>query len=192
MRKMKKLGLMMVMALAIGCGDDDGRGGMDAGNVTFDAGGSTDAGGATDTGIVLTDSGNPMPDAGNDAGQMMCTYLQTPTGVPDAELPGCMAATLTCLMGCSDQTCAQGCYASDMPCQTCVSRQIIACALDMGCSDEFNGINCCGQENGCGMDVQACLSGPCAAANTAFDTCVSGVQTACQAQAMRCFPAAGG
>lgn len=193
---MTRLGLILMLALGVACGDDDVRmadtgtaptdAGTDAGQITFDTGPEEDAG------IVLVDAGGTdSGPVGTDAG-LTCTPRPI-AAIPPAQLPRCEAATLQCLIDCgADAACQGGCLAADatpaaegIDCQICISSQQISCGVSMGCDDEYGIVDCCIQDNMCAD--QACIDTNCGAQQTGLQTCLQGVGAACMPAVQSCF-----
>ncbi|MFT5357538.1 MAG: hypothetical protein ACI9KE_004775 [Polyangiales bacterium] len=192
---MTRLGLILMLALGVACGDDDGRmidsgpGNTDAGPVTFDTGP------ATDSGLSLVDSGAGGTDSGpggTDSGPA-CTPRPA-TAIPAALLPRCAMATLQCLIDCpaGDAACQAGCFDADtipaeegIDCEICAQQQQLSCATTMGCDSQYSAFDCCVQENACAD--QACVTANCGAQSNAFQTCVNGVAAGCMPAIQMCF-----
>lgn len=192
---MKKLALMGILSvLAIGCGDDDGgRPGTDSGLMLMDSGM-----------IVLPDTGTmPMTDAGGPTGECAepppdLRELNMDPEVMGMLLPRCSGETLTCLMGCSDDACADACIAADatpgldvgggttLDCDLCLNAQSNGCIGNEGCEAEWGALFCCVEANSCASPT-SCPA--CSAQLSALQTCASAVpQATCQPYLLGCFP----
>ena len=174
---MKKLALMGILSvLAIGCGDDDARGGTDSGLMLMDSGM-----------IVLPDTGTmPMVDAGTSRWPAECREeLPALSEFSESAFPRCAASTITCIQGCGmDNECAFDCQEADttpplmlegqaVDCTTCVVYQQDVAQSQNGCAAEVGEWNCCVQANNC-MDL-ACVSTNCGAEDTARDSCTAAI-----------------
>lgn len=195
---MTRLGLILMLALGVACGDDDART-TDTGPIVTTDGGTTDTGAITfdtgpevDSGIVLVDAGGTdSGPIGTDAG-LGCTPRPI-TAVPPGLLPRCAASTLMCLIDCgADATCQGNCFTADttpaaegLDCQLCASNQQISCGISMGCDDEYGLLDCCIQANECAD--QACITTNCGGQQTGLQTCIQGVGAACMPAVQACF-----
>lgn len=178
---------VVLVALAVpalaACGDDDGGGPslMDGGTITP----RPDTGTPTppppgDTGVPT-----PPPPPG-DGGP-------TPPPPPPPPPPGdagpggsCMPATRTCLAGCMDDACINGCFAGDQPCLVCVNGAILDCAASMGCDDEITAFETCVETNMCMTD--ACVTMNCQMQFDGVNNCIAGLPMgACQMEVLACF-----
>jgi len=168
MDRMKKLALMGILSvLAIGCGDDDARGGTDSGLMLMDSGM-----------IVLPDTGT-MPDAGGTTCPPERVDAPTEAECTEAQISSLQSAAM---MGNAALT-AWFNDPANAACGGCLNVGILACATDNGCDDEWGNIGCC-LETACASattqaEFDACvereLDGACSTQNAAFDGCIGGL-----------------
>ncbi|MFK8001523.1 MAG: hypothetical protein AB8H86_18150 [Polyangiales bacterium] len=190
---MTRLGLILMLALGVACGDDDTRmndagttptdGGTDSGQITFDTGPEPDSG------IVLVDAGPGGTDAGpggTDAGPTPACATTPPPVLMGDQVPRCAAATLTCTQGCADQACFDNCLTSDatpaitlqgqeVNCQTCLNIQFGSCAAANGCQAEWGEFQCCAES----CTEQACVTTCQNMFAPAFQACAMGAAASC-------------
>lgn len=143
-----------------------------------------------DSGGGGTDSGGGGTDSG---GGGTCP----PLTVPPPTMPGCAAATLTCLMSAMTADAQQACIDGDPDpsgCNGCLNGEIIACASNNGCAQQIGDLECCAQDNcASAPDQNACIMSMCATQGDTFVTCVNGTVSsrACGISNL-CFAAGGG
>lgn len=157
--------LVTLGALGLVACDGGGRGGS--------GGGSRDSGP-----IVLMDSG-PGRDSGPGGGRDTGPGGMCPSDiVPPPAMPGCDAATRTCLSMCMDNACINNCIMMDSTpseCVNCLDQAIISCANGMGCQDEWDAFVCCA-EPACPMgSPPECAMTMCSSQYTGYTGCLRGV-----------------
>lgn len=168
---MKKLALMGILSvLAIGCGDDDARGGTDSGLMLMDSGM-----------IVLPDTGTmPMVDAGG--GSTWPAECREPFPTLDMQtgstaiFPRCAAATAECINACMDSDCLVACLDADttaadattgVDCSTCFLIQYYAALSASGCQTAVGEYFCCIED----CEDEACVDAMCGAEVGALEAC---------------------
>ena len=190
---MKKLVVLVMAALAVGCGDDDGI-------TLMDSGMGTDMGGAVDMGPTGTDMGPAEMDMGpRECEEPLDDLVDINMMAGGMLLPRCEAATADCLSACGDQACATACLTNDptpgvdvgggttLDCNLCFNYQTNVCVSD-GCPTEFAAFICCAEDNGC-TNPNDC--GACATEQGALNSCAQGLVSAgtCGSFQSACFAA---
>lgn len=183
---MKNLALLGILSvLALGCGDDDGRGSdRDSGGLTLMDSGT----------IVLPDTGTtPTMDGG---GSTTCE----PVVFPLPTEPGCTAeqgTELNMILGMTDMAARMAAFNAwlDDPanegCLGCIDEGITACSTMNGCDDEAGNLLCC-LEDACPSADATCVNGArmgaCSTQDAAFGTCAQDtIGATCNIPA-ECFP----
>lgn len=139
------------------------------------AGPTACVGGADGGGLPLLDGGSPpLADAGvpaTDGGGRDTGATCGPRRVPVPVGGVCSASIAECI-----RSGGEDCTTGHRACETCTNAQILSCATDHGCDDEYGAYECCIAAN-CPGD-RACGATTCASTWRAFTTCAD--RTSCR------------
>ncbi len=191
-----------VILSAFGC--DDGRGGMDAGEMVSIDSGPGMMGRDGGPGMMGRDGGPGMM-VGSDAGPMGAACREPAPDLIELDmdsmtmlLPRCAADTRTCYNACTDIVCRLDCISADMTPEVDIGGRVVDCGACLGiqldrcvendCATQSADERCCVEAAGCTVsyDCPACT-----AEYDAFVGCLAanGISTAgCAPFTDICFP----